>query len=334
MKKTLSAILALVLSLMAIVSCGSVALAEEEPAPMAVLVPCSIGDPFIELCLKGLYQLSEDTGKELRIIETYDKAEYEDQVCSMAELGCNPIYCMWGDLSEVAINHAADYPDTTFILTDVYLKTDAPNISSLSVDPYGASFIGGYIAASKTEVGLVGFIAHADRAVSRRYRDGYMAGVEYANEQNGTSVEVQVAYTGDDQDPVKGSETAILMIEEYGVDIIFQSASLSGLGVISACAEKGVACIGADDWQGEVDPCVFWSVLKPFDEVLYDEGMSVVEGTFVPGDKNLGAAQGLALYDERDFEKLDADLQEQVTEIVEKIKAGEIVLAADENVVQ
>ena len=62
--------------------------------------------------------------------------------------------------------------------------------------------------------------------------------------------------------------------------------------------------------------------------------MSVVEGTFVPGDKNLGAAQGLALYDERDFEKLDADLQQQVTEIVEKIKAGEIVLADDENVVQ
>ena len=58
MKKTLSAILALMLSLMAILSCGSAALAEEEPAPMAVLVPCSIGDPFIELCLKGLYQLS------------------------------------------------------------------------------------------------------------------------------------------------------------------------------------------------------------------------------------------------------------------------------------
>ena len=44
MKKTLSAILALMLSLMAILSCGSAALAEEEPAPMAVLVPCSIGE--------------------------------------------------------------------------------------------------------------------------------------------------------------------------------------------------------------------------------------------------------------------------------------------------
>lgn len=331
MKKYLSILMALILSLTMFTG---IAVAEEEPAPMAVLVPCSIGDPFVAMCLDGLYQLSEETGKELKIIETYDKAEYEDQVCAMAELGCNPVYCMWGDLSEVAIKYAEDYPDTTFVLTDVYLKTDAPNISSLSVDPYGASFIAGYLAAKKSEVGIVGFIAHADRAVSRRYRDGYMAGVEYANEKLGKSVQVQVAYTGDDQDPVKGSETALLMIEENGVDVIFQSASLSGLGVISACQEKGVACIGSDDFQGNEAEVVFWSALKPFGQVLYNEGMSVVEGTFVPGDKNMGAAQGISLYDERDFEALDAETQAEVTAIVEDIKAGVIVLAADENVVQ
>ena len=330
MKKTISILLTAILTLCLF---GSVALAAE-PSPMAVLVPCSIGDPFVALCLEGLYDLEKETGKELKIIETYDKAEYEDQVCAMAELGCNPIYCMWGDLSEVAINYAADYPDTTFVLTDVYLKTDAPNISSLSVDPYGASFVAGYLAAKKTEVGTVGFIAHADRAVSRRYRDGYMAGVEYANEKLGKNVQVQVAFTGDDQDPVKGSETALLMIEEYGLDVIFQSASLSGLGVISACQEKGVQCIGSDDWQGGEADCVFWSALKPFNQVLYNEGMEVVNGMFVPGDKNMGAAQGISLYDERDFEKLDAETQKEVLDIVEGIKAGEIVLAADENVVK
>ena len=331
MKKYLSLVMALVLSLTAL--CCGAALADDA-GTMAVLVPCSVGDPFVALCLRGMEKLEADTGRELRVIETYDKAEYEDQVCSMAELGANPIYCMWGDLSEVAINHAADYPDTTFILTDVYLKTDAPNISSLSVDPYGASFIGGYLAAKKSEVGLVGFIAHADRAVSRRYRDGYVAGVEYANEKLGKNVQVQVAYVGTDQDPVKGSETAIQMIEESKVDVIFQSASLSGMGVISACQEKGVACIGADDYQGDEADVVFWSVLKPFDEVLYNEGLSVVEGTFTAGDKNMGAAQGIALYDDRDFEALDDETKAEVTQIVQDIEDGKIVMAADENVVK
>lgn len=332
MKKSLTLILALLLMLTSL-PLFSVANAATD-GPIAILVPASIGDPFIELCLKGLRKLSEETGRDLKIIETYDKAEYEDQVVAMADLGSNPIYLMWGDLSEVGQKHAKDFPDTKFILTDVYLKSDADNVASLSVDPYGASFVAGYLAARKTEVGIVGFIAHADRAVSRRYRDGYTAGVDYANKKFNTNVTVQVAYTGDDQDPVKGSETAILMIDNYKVDILFQSASLSGLGVISACAEKGVACIGSDDWQGSVDPIVFWSVLKPFDQVLYEEGKAVLDGEFVAGDKNLGAAQGLALYDQRDFDKLDAGLQAEVLEIVEAIKDGSIKLAADDNVVK
>ena len=331
MKRSIS--LALTLALILTALCCGIALADGA-GTMAVLVPCSVGDPFVALCLRGMEKLQADTGRELRVIETYDKAEYEDQVCAMAELGATPIYCMWGDLSEVAIRHAAEYPNTTFVLTDVYLKTDAPNISSLSVDPYGASFIGGYLAAKKSEAGLVGFIAHADRAVSRRYRDGYTAGVAYANEKLGKNVQVQVAYVGTDQDPVKGSETAIQMIEEAKVDVIFQAASLSGMGVISACQEKGVACIGADDYQGGEAEVVFWSVLKPFDQVLYQEGLSVIEGTFTSGDKNMGAAQGIALYDARDFEALDEETKAEVTQIVQDMVDGKIVLAADENVVK
>ena len=323
-------ILTLVLALMMLVSAlPSMAMAESAGS-MAVLVPCSIGDPFIELCLKGLNKLAADTGKDLKIIETYDQAEYEDQVCAMAELGANPIYCMWGDLSEVAIKYAADYPDTTFILSDVYMKTDAPNISSLSVDPYGASFVAGYLAAMSSDVKKVGFIAHADRPVSRRYRDGYMAGVEYA--ANGTTVEV--AYVGNDQDPVKGAEVAKLMIENNGVDVIFQSASLSGLGIISACDEKGVKCIGSDDWQGEVGKSVFWSALKPFDQALYQEGKAVIDGTFIRGDKNLGLLQGLALYDQRDYDKLSDEFKAGVDTICAGINDGSIVLAKDTNVVE
>lgn len=328
MKKTVSLILSLML--LASMSLSFVPAVAETSGSMAILVPCSIGDPFIALCLKGLNKLSDETGKELKIIETYDKAEYEDQVCAMAELGANPIYCMWGDLSEVAIKHAADYPDTTFILSDVYMKTDAPNISSLSVDPYGASFVAGYLAAVNTQVKKVGFIAHADRPVSRRYRDGYIAGVNYAN--NGTTVEV--AYVGNDQDPVKGAEVAKLMIDNNGVDIIFQSASLSGLGIISACSEKGIKCIGSDDWQGSVDDCVFWSALKPFDQALYEEGKAVVDGAFVSGDKNLGLLQGLALYDQRDYDKLPEVQRKGVDAICAGISDGSIVLEKDSNVIE
>ena len=76
--------------------------------PIALLIPSPVGDPFIALCVKGLEKLSAETGAELKIIETLDKAEYEDQVRAMAELGANPVYCMWGDLSELAVKVAPE----------------------------------------------------------------------------------------------------------------------------------------------------------------------------------------------------------------------------------
>ena len=40
--------------------------------PIALLIPSPVGDPFIALCVKGLEKLSEETGAELKIIETLD----------------------------------------------------------------------------------------------------------------------------------------------------------------------------------------------------------------------------------------------------------------------
>ena len=154
---------------------------ETKGGNIALLIPSPVGDPFIALCVKGLEKLADETNSELKIIETLDKAEYEDQVRAMAEIGANPVYCMWGDLSELAVKVAPEYPETTFILADVYMETNEPNVSSISVDPYASSFIAGVVAANTTENKNVGFIAHADRPVSRRYRDGYMSGIEYVN---------------------------------------------------------------------------------------------------------------------------------------------------------
>lgn len=304
---------------------------ETEAAPeggkktIGLLVPATVGDPFIALSIKGLDRLAEEQDATLRTVETLDSAEYEDQVRAMAEMGANPVYLMWGDLSEIALRLAPEYPDTNFVLCDVDMETDEPNVSSVSVDPSEAAFIAGVVAANTTEKKKVGFIAHADRPVSRKFRDGYINGVHYAD----PSVEVAVAYVGDDQDPVKGQEVAKLMIQNEGVDLIFQSASQSGLGVISGCEEMGIKCIGSDDYQGDVSDCVIWSALKPIDEALYMEGDASFKGTFESGDKVYGLSYGLSLYTDIEFNNLTAELQKTVTDVVDGIGAGEIDVTVD-----
>jgi len=309
---------------MLFISCGEkeTSSKEESSEQIALLIPSPVGDPFIALCVRGLEKLAEETGADLKIIEALDKAEYEDQVRAMAELGSNPIYCMWGDLSEIALEVANEYPDTTFILADVYMATDEPNVSSISVDPYASAFIAGYVAANESDKKNVGFIAHADRPVSRRYRDGFKSGVRYFD----PSIKMNVAYIGNDQDPVKGQEVAKLMIQNNGVDIIFQSASRSGLGVIAGCEEMGVKCIGSDDYQGDISEYVFWSALKPFDEALYTEGKTVFDKTFVSGDKAYGLNDGLAMYDQRDFNDLSDTVKANVLDIEKGIKDGSLVI--------
>ena len=297
----------------------------DEKKVIGLLIPSPVGDPFIALCVKGLQRLADEEGAELKIVETLDKAEYEDQVRAMADMGYNPVYTMWGDLSEIALRLAPEYKDTDFVLCDVYMETNEPNVSSVSVDPSESSFIAGVVAANNTEKKKVGFIAHADRPVSRKYRDGFIHGVHYVD----PSIQVSVAYVGNDQDPVKGQEVAKLMIQNEGVDLIFQSASRSGLGVIAGCDELNVKCIGSDDYQGDVGKSVIWSALKPIDEALYKEGKASFDGTFEGGDKEYGLAQDLPMYTQQEFDKLTPELQETVEKVTKDIKAGTIDVTKD-----
>lgn len=297
----------------------------DEKKVIGLLIPSPVGDPFIALCVKGLQRLADEEGAELKIVETLDKAEYEDQVRAMADMGYNPVYTMWGDLSEIALRLAPEYKDTDFVLCDVYMETNEPNVSSVSVDPSESSFIAGVVAANNTEKKKVGFIAHADRPVSRKYRDGFIHGVHYVD----PSIQVSVAYVGNDQDPVKGQEVAKLMIQNEGVDLIFQSASRSGLGVIAGCDELNVKCIGSDDYQGDVGKSVIWSALKPIDEALYKEGKASFGGTFEGGDKEYGLAQDLPMYTQQEFDKLTPELQETVEKVTQDIKAGTIDVTKD-----
>ena len=300
-------------------------MAEEKDKVIGLLIPSPEGDPFISLCIKGLEKLADEQGAELKIVETVDKAEYEDQTRAMAEMGANPVYTMWGDLSEIADRIAPEYPDTDFVLCDVYMETDQPNVSSVAVDPSQSAFIAGVVAANNTEVNKVGFIAHADRPVSRKYRDGFIQGVEYVN----PDIEVKVAYVGNDQDPVKGQEVAKLMVQNEGVDLIFQSASRSGLGVIAGCEQLGIKCIGSDDYQGDVSDWVIWSALKPIDEALYVVGKSSFEGEFMSGDKEYGLTDGLPMYTQEEFDSLSEDVQESVKKVEEEFMAGNIEVTVE-----
>ena len=161
-----------------------------------------------------------------------------------------------------------------------------------------------------------------DTPIINRFRAGFEAGVKYAD----ASVKIESVYAGNANDPNKGSEIAKLLIGN-GADVIMHAANKTGLGVIKACEEEKVLAIGVDEWQGSINPdIVFWSALKDIAGAVYKAGESVLDGTFQPGMQVYDINTGISLYDQRDFDKLPAELQQEVRQLEEELKAGKITV--------
>lgn len=280
-----------------------------------------LGNPFTDLIWSGFTAL-ETEGWEVKVIEAMDSSEYADSIRALAADGYGVIMTFSDDVSNAAVDLASEiyelYPETRLFLLDTYMEHGQDNCTSVSVDPFESSYVAGFVAAKTTETGTIGWIGHTDVLKIRRFRDGYIAGAALAN----PDVTVVYSFTGDYLDPTKGLEAGTAMIANYPVDIIYQACYLAGPGVIEACAEGDIRCIGVDDWQGNLDPCVFWSAIKPMDNAVITLAHNWAEGFEFPMYMDFNIASGGRVYDERDFEKLSPELQSEVLQLVEDIRTG------------
>lgn len=293
----------------------------EDAKKAAMIVQIPIGDPFLTSAFAGLKRLQEEHGVEVTAIEALDKSEHAEQVRAMAELGYSPIYAVWDDLANAAIELAPEFPDTKFVLTDTFVETDLPNIQTLSVDPQQSAYIAGYIAAKTSKANHIAWVGGMDNPTINKYWEGFEPGAKAAN----PSVKIERVYVGNMQDPAKGKEVASLLASQ-GVDVIMQSANQAGLGVIKGAEEAGIAVIGADSWQSPISDAVIWSALKDITGAVYAVGKGVtVDNSFQPGMNTYGAGK-VALYDERDLAKLSPELQAEVKQIEADLASGKIVL--------
>lgn len=313
----------LFLVLISVFAGGTAETAENDGLKAAFISSNALGNDFVDLVWAG-FEALEAEGWTVKCIEALDNAEYAEDIRAMAADGYQVIMTWEDPVSEVVLELADElyelYPDTHFFLLDTYIEQDHPNCTTVSVDPFESSFVAGYVAAKTTQTGTIGWIGHSDIIKIRRFRDGYIAGAAYAD----PSVEVVYSFTGDYMDPTKGLEAGKAMIANYPVDIIYQSCYLAGPGVITACSEAGIKCIGVDDWQGDIDPCVFWSAIKPMDNAVIKLAESYEAGETFPSAVDFNLSAGGAVFDERDLGNLSEELQAEVLELVDGIRNGSI----------
>lgn len=302
-------------------SAGTSAASKEGSTVLIMNQPA--GNPFADLVYAGMVKAAEEKGISSQQVPGVQAGAYEQQLRSAAEAGNNPIAVLWDDLGNAVARVAPDFPDTKFLVIDSAVDPKLPNVQTVLIDSSQSSYLAGVVAANLTKSKKVGFVGGQDMGVVNEWACGFKAGIEKID----SSVSLTVNYAGTFTDPQKGKQIANAMAGD-GIDVIFQAANQTGLGVINGASDRGIKAIGSDSWQGDVAPgSVPWSALKDAGAATYTSIVKVLDGKFESGLFVYDSTQGAPMYDSRDYDALTPEAKAEVDDIESQLRNGSITLS-------
>lgn len=325
--------------------------ADKSDLSILLLINGTLGDKsFFDSAEAGMELIKEKypeiTTKtiEMGVDETKYAAILEENVSSKAY---DIIVAGTWQLKDKVQKISEAYPEQKFILFDDNANDGDKkyeNIYSILYKQNEGGFLAGALAslvengdgysfAKKTK--KIGLIGGLDNKIVKDFLLGYEDGAKYV----GDDVEVLTSYVGNFTDAIKAKDLANILYKEKDVDIIFNVASIAGLGIIDSAAETEHYVIGVDSDQaallGEAKAkYILTSILKRVDTSLlraidkYKAGEEIFGTTEVLGVKE--DAIGIA---DNDFYKKavsEAD-RAKINEIIDEIKADKITIRSEFN---
>ena len=281
MKKKLSKIVALVLSIVLasvlVTGCGS---SKDESKKSE-----NNGDKKLKvaLILSGSISDGSWNGGAYNGLKWLEKNRYDVETTYVENVSVDDSKVVIQNLIDedygVVIAFASEYSDVIdelakankevyFVDTNVYGSKRPENVTALNGNQAQGAFLVGVIAASLSKTGKIGSVEGFDYGDLSDNYVNFVAGARYVNPKIKTSI----SYVGSWTDTEKSKQTASAQIES-GVDFIYSSGDLVGVGVISACQEKNVPVIGYGDDLNSLAPkqvvsTVQWNTGITFGAVL------------------------------------------------------------------
>ena len=243
--------------------------------------------------------------------------------------------------------NVGNFPDMKFILYDTAPTLDLseyPNVFGVSFRQDEGSFLTAIYQCLMTESNHIGAAANQDSPILNDFVTGWLAGVKYYNDNmaaEGEEVEDDIAYYSDQT--VQGCYETVNVLYGNGCDVVYNIGGSYCLGALQACTEaggieNGKYLIGVDydqwttyansdaDVQGYEN--LVTSMEKRITECCVQAFDGIVDGSLEMGNVRFGIANnGVGLsYNDNYYAHTPEDVQEQVTEVENKIKNGEIVV--------
>jgi basic membrane protein A len=259
----------------------------------------------------GVERAMEELGAEGKNLESQQQSDYARNIQQFVDEGTDLIVTVGFLMGVDTATAAKANPDQSFTIVDYSYPdcfgdtavegetcgsaSELPNVLGLTFDTDQAAFLAGYAAAASTETGTVATFGGINIPPVTIFMQGFEAGVNYYNEQNGTDVQVlgwssadnDGVFTGNFESTDDGRANAESFVQE-GADIIMPVAGPVGLGSAAYCQESGTCrIIGVDtDWTvsaSEYSDVILTSVLKNMNNAVYDAIAAVADGSFAGG---------------------------------------------------
>ncbi len=310
----------------------------EEPLRVILLIPGSLGDKsFFDSANHGIELMNENLNVETKVVEMgTDYTKWEPNLLDALE-GNWDIIVTGNAMTEMLNTFAPDYPEQKFINFDSTDTLENSNVYGIQYKANELSFLAGACAALVTNSDMelansdsvIGFLGGMDIPGINDFLVGYIEGAKYEDE----NIKVMISYAGDFADPAKGKELSILQYNN-SVDISFNVAGGTGLGLLDAAKERNAYAIGVDSDQAllfeDTDPekseHIVTSAVKKIDEAIYGAVVKHIEGTLEYGIVDqLGVAEnGVGLAKNQYFEQLSDEIKAEIESVEAELSAGNI----------
>ena len=282
---------------------------------------------------QAVWEGVQKTGKKYKWKENknYVKAnpsndkDFKKQLVKYAKKDYDLIFGVGYSYQNAISDVAKKEKKSNFALIDGIVER--PNVVSITYREEQSAFLAGIVAGMNTKSMKIGFVGGTKSTFIKRFEYGFKAGIMSIDPK----IKVLTKYTNTFDQPDQGSKLASSLYKD-GVDIIFQVAGKTGLGVFSEAKKlkksgKNVWVIGVDRDQykeGLPENVTLTSAIKRIDKGVDEVITKTLKGNFQGGRiLRFGIKEnGVGL--SKQNKNLNKDTKEQVQLYKDNVKSGKI----------
>lgn len=271
----------------------------------------------------GLKAVEKELGATVSNTEVNAPAEYEEAIRSYASQGFDVIFAHGFQFQDAAKKVAAEYPNTAIIVVSG-TEPSGSNMSPMIFLEEQGFYVMGLVAAKMTKTNRIGLIGGMQIPALEYPNKGFKLGVQ----QTKPECKVVESWIGTWDDVGKAKEAALAHMDA-GADVVFGSADQATLGVLQACAERGVWTFGAYSHQIQIAPqVIIGEFMLDMRNAFIEVARQVKEKTFKGGVIAVGLKDKALSFTWNDQikDKIPAEVRQAGDQALADIASGKIVI--------